>query len=103
MTQASPSIARSSSARDSARLLEVARMEPSEAFKSLETSLSGLSFQAVAERQESFGPNEVAKEKHQSWLIRLLLTTRNPLVILLAVDHIDRAGRDLGDPAHGVG
>jgi Mg2+-importing ATPase len=31
------------------------------------------------------GPNEVAQERRQGWLVRLLKTTRNPLVILLTI------------------
>ena len=58
-------------------------METAEAFKSLESSLAGLTEEAAAERLEKFGPNEVAAEKKQSWLIRLYHAVRNPLVILL--------------------
>jgi Mg2+-importing ATPase len=51
----------------------------------LKTSPQGLTEEEAAERLEVFGPNEVAYEKKESWLHRLYVSARNPLVILLTV------------------
>ena len=51
----------------------------------LNTSPAGLSEEEAAERLEIFGPNEVGQEKKHSWLYRLWVAVRNPLVVLLAV------------------
>ena len=49
----------------------------------LRTSLNGLTEDEAEERARTAGPNEIAQERKQGWLLRLLKTTRNPLVILL--------------------
>jgi P-type Mg2+ transporter len=67
------------------RLIEAARMEAPEALKLLDTSMDGLTDATAAERLEEFGPNEVSREKHNSWPGRLWHAVRNPLVILLTV------------------
>jgi magnesium-transporting ATPase (P-type) len=72
-------------ARLPSRLVEAARAEPAEALRLLATSPEGLSEAVAAERLEQFGPNEVSKEKHNVWSLRLWHSVRNPLVILLSV------------------
>jgi Mg2+-importing ATPase len=64
---------------------EAAIKESAEVLQALGTSAGGLSEEEAKERLEKFGPNEVAKEKQQSWLYRLYIAARNPLVILLMV------------------
>jgi len=49
------------------------------------TSPAGLSEAEAATRLEQHGPNEVAHEKQESWLQRLYVASRNPLVILLTI------------------
>ncbi len=82
--QAPSSKGKSNGFRSSARLLEAARMDTAAVLSWLQTSPDGLSPEAAEERLEQHGPNEVAAERQQSWLVRLLHTTRNPLVILLS-------------------
>ena len=53
--------------------------------ESLHTSAAGLTEEEAAARLERYGPNEVAHEKRESWLQRLYVAARNPLVILLTV------------------
>src|ERR1035438_1914359 len=67
------------------KLSNISRKESSEVLGILETSLNGLSRQAVEERIEKFGFNEITHEKERGWLWRLLLAAKNPLVILLLV------------------
>jgi Mg2+-importing ATPase len=64
---------------------DAAMKETGEVLERLGTSLSGLTEEEADERLEVFGPNEVAREKQQSWLQRFYVATRNPLVILLTV------------------
>jgi len=64
-------------------LVDCARREPDEVFKTLETSATGLSQLEVERRIEQYGPNEVAQERERGWVWRLLMACRNPLVILL--------------------
>lgn len=59
--------------------------EAAEALTLLGTSPAGLSDEEAAARLERYGPNEVAREKQESWLQRLYVACRNPLVILLTV------------------
>jgi Mg2+-importing ATPase len=67
------------------KLSDLSRKESSEVLTNLETSLNGLSEQAVEERIEKYGFNEITHEKERGWLWRLLLAAKNPLVILLLV------------------
>ena len=67
------------------KLSNISKKESSEVLGILETSLNGLSRQAVEERIEKFGFNEITHEKERGWLWRLLLAAKNPLVILLLV------------------
>src|SRR5882762_4965700 len=66
-------------------LTEAATKPVEEVFQLLSTSPAGLTEAEALERLEKYGPNEVAYEKHQSWLHRLYTASRNPLVILLTV------------------
>ena len=67
------------------KLSNISKKESSEVLGILETSLNGLSRQAVEERIEKFGFNEITHEKERGLLWRLLLAAKNPLVILLLV------------------
>ena len=67
------------------KLSDISRKESSEVLTILETSLNGLSGQAVEERIEKYGFNEITHEKERGWLWRLFLAAKNPLVILLLV------------------
>jgi Mg2+-importing ATPase len=69
--------------RVSPRLVEAARREPDDVFKMLETSADGLPQLEAEQRLARYGPNEVARERERGWAWRLLMATRNPLVILL--------------------
>ncbi len=68
----------------SKRLIESAQSEGGAILDQLNTNLNGLSEAEVETRLEQFGPNEVAKEKRQTALMRLVENVKNPLVILLA-------------------
>jgi Mg2+-importing ATPase len=81
--QVPPPKAGSPAAKESGKLLELARMDAAGALKNLETSPAGLTADEAARRLEEFGPNEVAAEKSQGWPARLLHAVRNPLVVLL--------------------
>ena len=59
--------------------------EASEVLQSLNSSINGLSEEEAARRLEEYGPNEVGREKHEGWLDRLYVASRNPLVILLTI------------------
>jgi Mg2+-importing ATPase len=65
------------------QLLEIARKEADAVIKELESRLSGLSATEADARVKRYGLNEIAREKHQSPLIRLLDNVKNPLVLLL--------------------
>jgi Mg2+-importing ATPase len=65
-------------------VLDAARMAGDELLLKLQTVPGGLTQATAEERARVVGPNEVAQEKPQTWPIRLLKITRNPLVILLA-------------------
>jgi P-type Ca2+ transporter type 2C len=45
--------------------------------------MDGLAQTEAEERARIAGPNEIAQERKQAWLVRLLKIIRNPLVILL--------------------
>jgi len=71
---------------DIAKALEQAPAMPAhDLLTLLATSECGLDEQEAANRLSQFGPNEVAREKHYTWLHRLYTASRNPLVILLMV------------------
>ena len=64
-------------------VLAAARKDNEELLRDLRTSLSGLTQTEAEERVRTTGPNEVAQQRKQGWLIRALKIIRNPLVILL--------------------
>ena len=67
----------------SEQLLENARKDNDAVLKELESRLSGLSVAEANARVKRYGLNEIAREKRQSPLMRLLDNVKNPLVILL--------------------
>ena len=69
----------------SKKLVNIARSDCPGAVLELKTNLVGLNQAEVETRLEQYGYNQVAKEKRQSVLMRLLDNIKNPLVILLAV------------------
>src|ERR1035441_7793822 len=69
-----PDLARDAATKDSAEVL-----------RSLGTSPAGLTEEEAAARLEQYGPNQVGREKHEGWLQRLYIASRNPLVILLTI------------------
>ncbi len=79
---ASPAHARG--AHVSAALLAKARVDTDIVLRELESRLNGLSQAEVDSRLKQYGPNEIAREKPPSPLMRLVHTVKNPLVILLA-------------------
>ncbi|MGB8322944.1 MAG: magnesium-translocating P-type ATPase [Candidatus Acidiferrum sp.] len=64
-------------------VLDAARKDAEQLLRDLRTSLNGLTESEAEERARTSGPNEVAQERKQGWLVRLLKIIRNPLVILL--------------------
>jgi Mg2+-importing ATPase len=67
----------------SSLLSEVSRLKPDEVLARLKTAIEGLSEEDAGQRLAEVGPNELAQEKKHGWLWRLMITLRNPLVILL--------------------
>jgi Mg2+-importing ATPase len=65
------------------QLLEKARADSDTVLTELESRLDGLSEAEAATRLKQYGSNEIAREKRQSPLMRLLDNVKNPLVILL--------------------
>jgi Mg2+-importing ATPase len=65
------------------QLLEKARADTDTVLKELKSQLSGLSSAEASSRSKQYGLNEIAREKRQSALMRLLSNVKNPLVILL--------------------
>ena len=70
-------------AKVSAQLLEKAHADTDTVLKELESRLDGLSQAEADSRLKQYGLNEIAREKRQSVLMRLLNNVKNPLVILL--------------------
>lgn len=70
-------------AHDPVQLLKSARADTDTVLKGLVSQLSGLSTAEANSRLKQFGTNEIAREKHQSALMRLLGNIKNPLVLLL--------------------
>ena len=70
-------------ARYSVQLLEKARADSDTVLKDLGSQLSGLSSAEADSRLKQIGTNEIAREKRQSALMRLLGNIKNPLVLLL--------------------
>ena len=69
----------------SKQLVENAQKDLLAVFEQLQTSPNGLSAGEVETRLETYGPNEVAREKRITWYMRLWDNLKNPLVILLVV------------------
>ena len=67
----------------SEQLLEKARKESDAVLQELGSQVSGLSLAEADTRVKRYGLNEIAREKRQSPLMRLLDNVKNPLVILL--------------------
>ena len=70
-------------APDSVQLLEKARADADTVLKELGSQLGGLSETEAGSRLRQVGTNEIAREKRQSVLMRLLGNIKNPLVLLL--------------------
>jgi len=64
-------------------LLAIAHADNDTVLKELKSQLSGLSTEEADSRSKQYGLNEIAREKRQSNLTRLLINFKNPLVILL--------------------
>jgi len=67
----------------SVQLLEKARADTDTVLKELGSQLGGLSEAEADSRLKQVGTNEIAREKRQSALMRLLGNVKNPLVLLL--------------------
>src|ERR1035437_3215820 len=67
----------------STQLLEKARADADAVLEELGSQLGGLSEAEAGSRLKQFGANEIAREKRQSALMRLLSNIKNPLVLLL--------------------
>ena len=70
-------------AAHSVELLEKARADSDTVLKELGSQLAGLSGTEADSRLKQVGANEIAREKRQSALMRLLTNVKNPLVLLL--------------------
>ena len=81
---------------------EAAMEETAAVMQRLRTSPSGLTEAEAATRLEIHGPNEVAHERQQSWLYRLYIAARNPLVILLTILAIISFVAPQGDVVTGI-
>ena len=66
-------------------LVAAAHADVTTALTQLNTTTNGLNPQEVETRLAQYGPNAVAKEKRQTWLMRLWDNVKNPLVILLTL------------------
>ncbi len=64
-------------------MLGIARAESDTVLKELGSQPAGLDEAEAASRLRQVGTNEIAREKHQSALMRLLSNIKNPLVLLL--------------------
>ena len=80
-----PSKTKNQNIHVSSAVLEAARKEGDDLLRSLRTSLGGLTQVEAEERARATGPNEVAQERKQGWVVRILKIIRNPLVILLTI------------------
>jgi Mg2+-importing ATPase len=70
-------------AHNSEQLLEKARADSDTVLRELSSRLDGLSQAEADVRLKQYGLNEIAREKRQSGLMRLLGNVKNPLVLLL--------------------
>ncbi len=69
--------------RVSEQLREKARADSEAVLKELDSKLEGLTQAQADSRLSHYGPNEIAREKRQSALMRLWANIKNPLVLLL--------------------
>ena len=70
-------------AQVSGQLLEKAHADSETVLRELESRLDGLNQAEADSRLKQYGLNEIARERHQSALVRLLSNVKNPLVLLL--------------------
>ena len=75
--------ARQSVTRVSDELLDQARADTETVLRTLESRLDGLTQAEAESRLKQYGLNEIARERRQSALMRLLSNIKNPLVLLL--------------------
>jgi Mg2+-importing ATPase len=66
-------------------LIDGARMDVPDVLKKFGASLQGLTEAEVETRRVTYGLNEVVQEVRHGWPWRLMMSLRNPLVILLSV------------------
>ena len=83
-TEATGQQAKSKAIHLSPAVLDAAAKDGDALLQSLKTTAEGLTQTEAERRARTAGLNEVAQERRQSSLIRLLKIIRNPLVILLA-------------------
>jgi len=76
---------RSSAIQVSKTLVDSAQADVTSALENLQTTINGLTQDEVEARLGKYGTNEVAREKRQTWYMRLWDNVKNPLVILLVV------------------
>jgi Mg2+-importing ATPase len=69
----------------SPKLMEIARTPTDAVFSILGIAGTGLTEAEVNQRTRTYGLNEIAREKPQPAIIRLLIIMKNPLIILLGV------------------
>ena len=69
----------------SSRLLEIAQVEPGEAFGRLETTEAGLTEEEAEARTGRFGPNAAVQEHRDSTVRLLVRAWLNPLVVLMVL------------------
>lgn len=81
--QAPVTLSNGNGAAYAVHLLATARADIDTVLKELGSQLSGLSEAEAHSRLKQFGTNEIAREKRQSALMRLLGNVANPLVLLL--------------------
>jgi Mg2+-importing ATPase len=78
-----PAKAKSQSIHVAPAVLDAARKDGEALLRDLRTCPAGLTQAEAEERARATGPNEIAQQSKQGWLIRVLRIIRNPLVILL--------------------
>ena len=83
-TQRQGNLTGEKAAHVSDQLLEKARADTETVLRVLVSRLDGLSQAEADSRLKQYGLNEIAREKRQSALMRLLSNVKNPLVLLLA-------------------
>src|ERR1700722_3571798 len=69
------------------KLKSAAKATKEELFTNLDTCESGLTEEQLAEKQEKFGPNEIASEKAPAWYIQFMqawITPFNGILIVIA-------------------